>query len=148
MNDLVPAFEVALADNNFKAVKEIWSELLEQQTSELPTLLKLALKVKQKNDAKRAASLLSMLLTTLIEQEKFEDAYDVARIIAEYNPNAKELFENLISLVPKVFSKINDIDVIVEKAQEDFDGNVKEFLDYIKCMPINRMPERLLKLEI
>jgi len=131
MNDLVPAFEVALADNNFKAVKEIWSDLVNQEDTNLKTLLNLAEKVKVKNDPKKAASLLSILLEKLVNEDQLKDSYSVARTISGYNPNDKKLFNTLIEIIPKVFDDLDEIETIVGQARDKFDGKTQDLLKYL-----------------
>ena len=97
----------------------------------LKTLLSFAEKVKTKNDPKKASSLLLMLLEKLEAKEEYKDSFEVARIIAQYNPGEKKLFSTLIDLIPRVFDNVDDIDTIIGQARDKFEGKSQELLEYL-----------------
>lgn len=132
MSTHIPEFEVALQANDFQELDSIWLKLLEERPTDAAIFLHLAKRLADRKDTKRAATMLAMCIEPLKKNGKFNDAFQVLKTAADYHPKEAKLWDELMELVPIVFSDVPEIGQIITDGRLAHDKQPKPFLDYLQ----------------
>ncbi len=127
----VSEFEIALQDNDYSAIENIWLSIIENHPEDAELFLKLAEKLAQRGERRRAATLLQLTLEPLSSAEKYHDAFRILQVAAEYHPKEKKLWDDLMTVVPLAFADFPEIEKILEEGREQYAGKVEGFLNHV-----------------
>ena len=127
----VPEFEVALQASDHAAIEEQWLKLLESRPDDTGLLLQLAGKLIDKNERKRAATLLMTAADAQKGRDQYEKAFELLEAAGQAYPQDKKIYGELLDVLPKAFADVPEIEAVIEAGKTEHDGNVRSYLDYL-----------------
>jgi len=135
----IAEFESSLQANDFQGLEEAWTTILSERPKDQSLHLRLAAKLADKNERKRAAQFLVAAAEGLEEAGEYEQAFDEYVKASDYFPNLRSkdeqkrhiLWEGVLRLAPLAFHDVPEIDRIVQEGAEAHEGKTNQFLEYL-----------------